>query len=519
MAQSAQTPRMMFNDDGWILGTYGPPLTPDIMMEKMVAPYEGSPVDVFLWSIGGHEVYDYETDIGERFGDGRDDLDERQQRKRENLLFLIAEHGGPVTTISKLCHQQGMRFFPSVRMNQHYDMDTSSPNFGRLRREHPELLIGKPGEDIPDLSLEWGIRTGLDYATDGARQHMLSIIFELIERFDIDGIELDFMRHPAFFRVEEAFAQRYLATDLVRQVRSKLDDEGRKKDRELSLAIRVPPTLRDCVRIGLDVEEWLRQDLVHLLIAGGGFIPFHMPIREFVEAASNSSCKVYGCFEALRPMLDEDAMCAIAARYWAAGVDGLYFFNYYSMSGEWKRDFLALLDNPARLARADKQYQVDSGISRPTTQLGFSFVNAIPKASLPARLSGTPGGRGLSLAIDIADDLEAAAATGSRGICTLGLSFEALPESCELAVALNREPIPWERRVRPPQPWTRARYDPDWNEFPSILASEPIEGEQIEFELETPPLRQGLNEVEIKLESPEPVVLQDVRLWIRYLDD
>ena len=348
---------------------------------------------------------------------------------------------------------------------------------------------------------------------------MLSIIFELIERFDIDGIELDFMRHPAFFRVEEAFAQRYLATDLVRQVRSKLDDEGRKKDRELSLAIRVPPTLRDCVRIGLDVEEWLRQDLVHLLIAGGGFIPFHMPIREFVEAASNSSCKVYGCFEALRPMLDEDAMCAIAARYWAAGVDGLYFFNYYSMSGEWKRDFLALLDNPARLARADKQYQVDSGISRPTTQLGFSFVNAIPKASLPARLSGTPGGRGLSLAIDIADDLEAAAATGSRGICTLGLSFEALPESCELAVALNREPIPWERRVRPPQPWTRARYDPDWNEFPSILASEPIEGEQIEFELETLPCDRDSTKWRSNSNRRSPSCCRMCACGSRYLDD
>jgi hypothetical protein len=69
----AATPRMMFNDDGWILGTYGPPLTLDIMMEKMIAPYQGSPVDVFLWSIGGHEVCDYETNIGERFGEGRDD--------------------------------------------------------------------------------------------------------------------------------------------------------------------------------------------------------------------------------------------------------------------------------------------------------------------------------------------------------------------------------------------------------------------------------------------------------------
>ena len=30
----AETPQMMFNDDGWVIGTYGPPLTPDIMREK-----------------------------------------------------------------------------------------------------------------------------------------------------------------------------------------------------------------------------------------------------------------------------------------------------------------------------------------------------------------------------------------------------------------------------------------------------------------------------------------------------
>ena len=279
----------MFNDDGWILGTYGPPLTPDIIREKMIAPYTDSPVDVFLWSVGGHDVYDFETEIGERFGDsGCDDLDDRQQRRKANLRYLSDNHGGPLTVISSLCHDRGLRFFPSVRMNEHYDMAESSPSYGRLRREYPDFLIGKPGEEIPHLSLEWGIRTGLDYAVDEARNHKLSIILELIEHFDIDGIELDFMRHPAFFRVEEAYAHRYLLTDMVSQVRSALDAKGRALNREVSLAIRVPPTLHDCSRIGLDVEDWLRQDLVHLLIAGGGFIPFHMPIRSFVDAARGS---------------------------------------------------------------------------------------------------------------------------------------------------------------------------------------------------------------------------------------
>ena len=43
-----------------------PPLTPDIMWSDMIEPHEGSPVDGWLYSIGGHDVYDYETGIGER---------------------------------------------------------------------------------------------------------------------------------------------------------------------------------------------------------------------------------------------------------------------------------------------------------------------------------------------------------------------------------------------------------------------------------------------------------------------
>ena len=47
MVASQKHWRVLSNDDGWIMGTYGPPLTPDDMRDKMIAPYAGSPVDVF----------------------------------------------------------------------------------------------------------------------------------------------------------------------------------------------------------------------------------------------------------------------------------------------------------------------------------------------------------------------------------------------------------------------------------------------------------------------------------------
>ena len=64
--------------------------------------------------------------------------------------------------------EAGIDIFPSIRMNSHYKNgeargDPSSPTYGRFRREHPELLIGCPGEVFPVDSVMFGIRTGLDF--------------------------------------------------------------------------------------------------------------------------------------------------------------------------------------------------------------------------------------------------------------------------------------------------------------------------------------------------------------------
>ena len=512
-------PRIMVNDDGWIMGAYGPPLTPDILREKMIDPYEDSPVDVFLWSVGGHDVYDFETDVGERFGYGYSDeaLGGQMCERRDNLRFLCDNHGGPVTVISQLCREAGMRFFPSVRMNEHYDIDEMAPNYGQLRRTKPHLLIGLPGEAIPKGTLEWGIRTGLNYAVPDVREYMLKIIFELVEEFEIDGIELDFMRHPAFFRVEEAFAQRHLITEMVRLVRAKLDTVGSIRHSHIDLAVRVPPTLTDSRRIGLDAEEWVREGLVDILIAGGGFIPFEMPIASFVGLANESSSRVFGCFEGLRPLLDKEALRAVATRYWAHGVDGLYFFNYYSMPSDWKKNFLSELVDPSAMVEKNKQYQIDSsGRSEPTSQLGFSFSNAIPKAQLPVCLRETPSGCGLVLFIDLSDDIK----VNSPDRCILGFNFESMINEQLLSLSFNGCPIDWQADQQNPHLWSTTQYNADWDKYPSrVKETLGDDGWQVEFKIFPSALEAGVNELELTMQKGNPIWLLGVRLWLQYGDD
>ena len=91
MPRSGRTRRILCNDDGWIINTPHP-LTPEYMWDNMVGTYVGTPIDGFLWSVGGHDTYSYETDIGERFGEGYDNLDETQQCERRQSSL---PHGEP----------------------------------------------------------------------------------------------------------------------------------------------------------------------------------------------------------------------------------------------------------------------------------------------------------------------------------------------------------------------------------------------------------------------------------------
>ena len=425
------------NDDGWILHESNPPLSLDHLRSKIIDTYKDTGLTTFLWCVGGHEVYDYETKIGERIGDGYKNLDDSTIKRSANLKSLIDDCGGPLTGLSKLCHEVGMKFYPSVRMNEHYDIDINSPRYGRFRRERPDLLIGKPGERFEVGTLEHGIRTGLNFAFAETREHMLSIITELVEDFDVDGIELDWFRHPAFFRVDEAYENRHLATDLIKKVKEKINAVTETTGRIVKLAVRVPPTLQDSARIGLDVEQWIKNEFVDIVIAGGGFIPYSTPIDEFVDVAKNTDIKVLGSLEHLRPAVTERSITGIIDRHIAKGAQGIYFFNYFHKSNSWKKNiFRSINDSEFRF---NKRKTIEFDSNRRLTmseQHEAPFRYAIPDVQIPITLE--PDNENtlskLNVPIDIDSNL-------SEHDWELKLGFVNYQGEDELEIFINQLPV------------------------------------------------------------------------------
>ena len=503
-------PSVIFTDDGWILSAADPPLTVDDLRAKVVDSHAW-PGGALWWSIGDHEVYHYETEIGEMLGADSDGLDEDtysfvhsntpgvMDTIAQNVRALVQECGGPLTALSTLCREAGLQFFPRVRMNSHYEIDPRNPAYGRFRREHPSLLIGQPSEDLPEGSLHWGLRAGKDYAFPEVREYMASIIFETFERFDVDGVELDFMRHPGYFRPDQAFQNRYLMTDLIERVRRRLDEVAAERNNTLKLAVRVPPTLYDSARTGLDVEEWIRRELVDIVVVGGGFIPFETPVREFVEAAKGVDCLVYGCIEATRH-IDDAAIRALAARWISHGAAGVYLYNFYTMYPEWNRRIAQDISDPRRLDRLDKRYELDrAGPIHPTRGHGGAFRYASPSSQLPVTLRPTASG-GPRFTVEVTDDLASAIADGALDRCSITLRLEDIHSQDAVEVIVNGTPLARQSGKDAVRGWTRLGITSQfWMSYPAYPEQQAREGMCLTFGVESPPLRQGHNAVEVRL--------------------
>ncbi len=508
-------PPLIFTDDGWIFSS-DPPVSEADLRDKVVAGYAGTG-GALWWSTGDHEVYQFETAIGEIFGaeqpslEGLDELysfvhsaggDDSYPKVAANVRSLIEECGGPLTAMLRLCRESGIPFFARVRMNSHYVIDPRHPGYGNYRRRHPERLIARPGERFAEGTIEHGIGTGLDYAHPGNRAFVTGIICECFERFDVDGVELDFMRHPAFFRVEEGYANRHFMTGLVREVRARMRTVAADRGRPLLLGVRVPPGIADCSRVGLDVVAWLEEGLVDIVVVGGGFISFETSVEEFVAAAAGNDALVYGCIEATRDS-DDRKLRALASRWLNDGADGVYLYNFYTRSPEWNRRIASELTDLEKLRRLDKRYELETtGSAYGSSGHSSAFALAQSQTQLPVRLQPNYPGEGPVLRLDISDDLEAAREAGELGPCRLTLRFDSLEESDSLSVRLNGQELDWSGAEVSFDGWKElTAASLFWLSYPAEPVEQHVDGAIATFAATTPPLRQGENEIEVRLLS------------------
>jgi hypothetical protein len=203
----------------------------------------------------------------------------------------LLEGGDLVRIFVEECRKKGVAPFISFRVNDthhvsrgmkladHAERMKAMAEF-KLFADHPEWLLG-PGADKEERT-----QYAFDFGRKEIRDHKLSLIRELCENYDIDGLELDLMRHWRFFNVKKLSEAERIAimSEFIRDVRAILDKTSKPGQRRL-LGVRVSGYVETHRYMGVDLKAMADAGLDFVNASGHYFTDLQMdigPIRKML---------------------------------------------------------------------------------------------------------------------------------------------------------------------------------------------------------------------------------------------
>jgi len=400
----AKRRRIIVNDDGDArihpvsTDDYPPSEHPKVFLSRRFGHVKGAPVDSYFHCVGDGQ----EPPWGQP---------------------TFATIGDPNQVMVDAAHEAGMEIFASLRMNDTHDAfpskvissPTDIPYSYPLKLERPDVLVSadldesrRKGDSV--IRSAW---TGLDYAHKEVRDQKFAFLDRICRTYDYDGLEMDFCRCPVVFKFGEERKHFDTMTGFIRRVRRNLEAIGEARGRPYPIAVRVPGTPALARKFGFDVETWMKEGLIDLLIIGLGNSQMSEPYHEFIEMAHRYGVLAYPCMNRWNGY---EILRAAVSNYDAAGADGVYFFNYNSPNfggdpprwwkilrpGEkWQKGYIRTLvediADPATLAGLDKLYELE------WRKVWTKYQYAVYPHPLPVRLVECR-----SIKLVVGDDLEAA---------------------------------------------------------------------------------------------------------------
>ncbi len=252
---------------------------------------------------------------------------------------LLAEGTDALAVMAKYCKDKGLEMFGCMRMNDVHDAHLSKPesfNSNRFKTQNPACLMG-----TRDARPKYGAWSAVDYGSDIVREMVAPFIAETCRNYDLDGVELDFFRHPVFFRKTSngepvGDDEREKMTDLMRRISAAVAEEGRRRGRPFLIAVRTPDDVAYCNAIGLELERWMSEELIDLYIPSGYFRlnswAYSIELGHkygVLVYPSLSESRVGGRSRADVLRGSDECYRARSVNAWTAGADGLHIFNLF----------------------------------------------------------------------------------------------------------------------------------------------------------------------------------------------
>lgn len=345
-----RTRRIIMNNDGNDASIApGKAVSPELFLSKRTTALIDSQVDSIFYCDGVNYVYTHQSKLTE-------------SRSGESTLHLIrgleAIETDTLSVMINFCKQHGKEIFWSMRMNDNHDATNEYSRISKFKKQNPHLLVGKKGVKMPYMYNKWSV---FDYGLPEVRQLAVDILTDVVTRYDVDGIELDFFRHPAYFKAQfygEPVTQDDCnkMTQMVRNIRAMCDTESVRRGRPVLIAIRVPDSLPFAKAIGLDWEQWLKEELIDV-VTGADYFKLE-PWANMAKIGVKYNVPVYACLEQRRiagrggsaeRKTTIERWRGEAYIAWQSGMNGIYTFNRFDPHDPIFRE----IGDPSLLAKLD----------------------------------------------------------------------------------------------------------------------------------------------------------------------
>lgn len=342
-------PRVVFNDDAQMLSEAPLEGTSDFVKAWLDKEIKAVSFSTYVFLAATPDVCTFDTRVGETYGDrfgpgysgGWAPGIRGLRAEGTDALRLVCEH----------MHAQGKEVLAAIRMSDthHRSLSRDEPLCPQFALKNPQFVIKQPDGRTNE--------TALDYSHHEVRAHRLSIMREIAEGYDVDGLELNFVRWAKHFPRDRGREKAPIMTKYIGRIREMLDAAAYKKKRErLTLGVRVPESLEACRLAGVDVEEWVRQGWIdYIVISTWNNTDPQLPVDEFTRFAKpagvdtivvmgNMIGSIYGGPPSVldRPaamsakhqsegylgmLITESEARGAAANYYAWGADSISFWN------------------------------------------------------------------------------------------------------------------------------------------------------------------------------------------------
>ena len=326
--------------------------TPEAFLDVRTTGLMNTQLDTIFHGVGTVGMVYHNSQVSETFTT-------TEGRYSTNILQDLIDQGTDgLEIVTNYTHQNDVEVFASLRVNDTHDAsgDRLLYSFPKVKTLHPDWIMGD------DPAPTYGKWSAFDFGVQQIRDFTVSICEELCTNYEIDGIELDFFRHPFLFR-SHAFggtataADCEMMTQMMRDIRTMSEQVGLQREKPVLITVRVPDSLGYNSAIGLDVEQWLQEGLVDMMTVTGYFRAEEWSTS--VALGHQYDVPVYACLSESR--MDgaagelrntDESYYARASGALEQGADGICLFNF----NDTESDLWNVLGEEATLQGRDKIY-------------------------------------------------------------------------------------------------------------------------------------------------------------------